>query len=478
MAVTVKTIKQLDSVTDVPSNADLIINTSAGDTKRASVENFADSINTTFTGTQAEWNELTTAEKAKYIIVNITDDTSGGGGSTGNGMSIKYAVMTNGPDDQIKYAYTHNQDFEYEIGNAIFCYMGYSNTEKNPLLSVDSGPALPIYTTGGESPDLFWSGADVCIFYYDDMNRFFLVAMSSLVNLFSKSLTDIYATGATNNSGQTINAGDFFYRNRVLCVALAEISTNENLTENTNYIAIPDGALNYLKNMVSDLQEQTTSLATGLTNIFIPSTTNNTGSTISSGTFFYLKGELVQATSNISNNATITKGTNCIAVTDGGLNALNKTISNTSDKYSSSSSYKVGDLVIYNNTLYRCTTACSAASWAANKNNFTQTTLTNAVDSLNAALTQRLGTDIPYVYYGGLWYCRKNGICTVGITGLAVSGTYQLPNGMKPPYESACYGRSPANAYFTITTDGIVHYTASASNTLYGVLSYAAADAF
>lgn len=89
MAIGVKKIKQLDAITTVPSNADLIININTGETKRASVEDFADSINTTFTGTLAEWTALTTAEKAKYLIVNLIDSSGGsGGGGGGGGGSI------------------------------------------------------------------------------------------------------------------------------------------------------------------------------------------------------------------------------------------------------------------------------------------------------------------------------------------------------------------------------------------------------
>lgn len=37
-----------------------------------------ETIATTFTGTQAEWNALTATEKAKYNLVNITDDAASG----------------------------------------------------------------------------------------------------------------------------------------------------------------------------------------------------------------------------------------------------------------------------------------------------------------------------------------------------------------------------------------------------------------
>lgn len=61
------------------------------------------------------------------------------------------------------------------------------------------------------------------------------------------------------------------------------------------------------------------------------------------------------------------------------------------DKYSSSTAYKVGDMVIHDDILYICTTACSAASWAVNSACFTATTLSSAITQLNSDLTT-LGT--------------------------------------------------------------------------------------
>lgn len=55
----------------------------------------------------------------------------------------------------------------------------------------------------------------------------------------------------------------------------------------------------------------------------ITGSTNNTGSTISAGTFFYLNGSLVRAKSNIANGATLTANTNYETITAGGLNKLN-----------------------------------------------------------------------------------------------------------------------------------------------------------
>ena len=69
-----------------------------------------------------------------------------------------------------------------------------------------------------------------------------------------------------------------------------------------------------------------------LTNISITGSTNNTGSTIASGTYFYKDGTLVKAIAAIANGATLTLNTNYEIVTAGGLNDLNAALSNKQDK--------------------------------------------------------------------------------------------------------------------------------------------------
>lgn len=66
-----------------------------------------------------------------------------------------------------------------------------------------------------------------------------------------------------------------------------------------------------------------------LTSISITGSKNNTGSTITSGSFFYKDGTLVRAKTDIANNATLTLNTNYEIVTAGGLNALNNALSDT-----------------------------------------------------------------------------------------------------------------------------------------------------
>lgn len=77
--------------------------------------------------------------------------------------------------------------------------------------------------------------------------------------------------------------------------------------------------------------------------------------------------------------------------------ALNQ-IADSDDAYSPSKPYKVGEHCIYNNTLYECITACSAAAWSVNQNCFKPTTLTKAVTDLNNDLN---GTIIPITYNNG-----------------------------------------------------------------------------
>lgn len=73
--------------------------------------------------------------------------------------------------------------------------------------------------------------------------------------------------------------------------------------------------------------------------------------------------------------------------------ALNQ-IADSDDTYSPSKAYKVGEHCIYNNVLYKCITACSAAAWSVNQNCFEPTTLTTAVTELNSDLSNNLVSDL------------------------------------------------------------------------------------
>ena len=86
---------------------------------------------------------------------------------------------------------------------------------------------------------------------------------------------------------------------------------------------------------------------TDLTDINITSgTTNNTGSTIASGTFFYYKDSLVKAKTDIANGATLTLNTNYEKVTAGGLNALNSALTTREATYSNTTDAN-GSVLLY-----------------------------------------------------------------------------------------------------------------------------------
>ncbi len=64
-------------------------------------------------------------------------------------------------------------------------------------------------------------------------------------------------------------------------------------------------------------------------------------------------------------------------------NIVQAQVSNSDDAYDPTKAYTVGELCIYDDKLYRCTTACSAGSWATNQSCFTTDTLTNRASTLN-----------------------------------------------------------------------------------------------
>lgn len=69
---------------------------------------------------------------------------------------------------------------------------------------------------------------------------------------------------------------------------------------------------------------------------------------------------------------------NAVNEVDSHTNIVQAQVSNSDDAYSPLKSYKIGELCIHNDVLYRCTTACSAGSWATNQSCFTVDTLVNA----------------------------------------------------------------------------------------------------
>ena len=69
-------------------------------------------------------------------------------------------------------------------------------------------------------------------------------------------------------------------------------------------------------------------------------------------------------------------------------------ISGASDEYSASSAYNVGYLVIHDNMLYVCNTACSAAPWSTNSGYFTPVTQTGKINSLVSSYAQIKNSEV------------------------------------------------------------------------------------
>ena len=65
-----------------------------------------------------------------------------------------------------------------------------------------------------------------------------------------EGLASILATGATNTTGSTINAGTYFYLDGVLVRAKTNIANGASYTLNTNYEVVTEGALNELNGQV------------------------------------------------------------------------------------------------------------------------------------------------------------------------------------------------------------------------------------
>lgn len=80
-----------------------------------------------------------------------------------------------------------------------------------------------------------------------------------------QDLTNIQATGTTNNTGAVISAGAYFYLNGILYQAKQQINPNATFTVNTNCEQVPEGGLNRLNEPIKiNRQVLATSVSTGL----------------------------------------------------------------------------------------------------------------------------------------------------------------------------------------------------------------------
>ena len=145
---------------------------------------------------------------------------------------------------------------------------------------------------------------------------------------------DLQFTGAVSVSDDNVNG-----RTVVNVEACVEVTQAEydalpasKLTDDIAYF-IPDGESDEYKDKADK---------TDLASIQITGSTNNTGSTITSGTYFYLNDTLVRAKADIANGSTLTLNTNYEVVTAGALNEF--TPKSLSINYASQAQYMSGVL--------------------------------------------------------------------------------------------------------------------------------------
>ena len=133
----------------------------------------------------------------------------------------------------------------------------------------------------------------------------------------------------------------------------------------------------------------------------------------------YLAADSAQGTYKVDANSNI-----MTPLTNVRNNVANSSAS--PDKYSTSTAYKVGDMVIHDDILYICTTACSAASWAVNSACFTAKTLASVITQLNSELNaqhrRKRGTFTP----SGLRQCITSDGVDLSIMGYSIGDEYQI----------------------------------------------------
>jgi len=108
------------------------------------------------------------------------------------------------------------------------------------------------------------------------------------------------------------------------------------------------------------------------------------GNTITDGTAVFKAVDIIGTIDTASSKADNAQTTANAA--SGKADIVQGQVSNSGDAYDSTKAYTVGEYCIHNNVLYRCTTACSAGSWATNQSCFIQDTLTGMANRLNDAI--------------------------------------------------------------------------------------------
>lgn len=172
-------------------------------------------------------------------------------------------------------------------------------------------------------------------------------------NLVEKAIAPIETTPST--AAYTVGRRLFF--NDVLYEVIAPIAIGDTLV---TYESDPSNA--NIK-VSAKVEEQIDDINAVLADLGTAAKKNSTNAVTSGSTDLVESGAVHSAIQTVSNK-----------------------VSNSGDAYSPSKAYKVGEYVIHDDVLYKCTTACSAAAWSVNQSCFTTDTLANAVTIINTHL--------------------------------------------------------------------------------------------
>lgn len=143
-------------------------------------------------------------------------------------------------------------------------------------------------------------------------------------NIGISDIKNVTITSISNGQILQYNSSTQKWENKSLGSAASRNATSSITSGSTDLIE--SGAVNSLKqtleNEISSLDSSKADKS-DLASIRITGSTNNTGSTITRGTYFYKSGTLVRAKVDIANGATLTQNTNYEVITAGALNVLN-----------------------------------------------------------------------------------------------------------------------------------------------------------
>jgi len=127
-----------------------------------------------------------------------------------------------------------------------------------------------------------------------------------------------------------------------------------------------------------------------------------------------------------------------------------KNVQGSDDAYSTTKDYKVGDLGIRNNQLYRCNTDCAAGSWGTNSGYFDAVTLTDAVTQLNNDLSKHTFGTSQSLTKGITFTCTSDGYIKLQCPPEKASVAYAAINGISKFLRLASengYGQGMGDAF-------------------------------